>query len=384
MTVGLDQTRLDDAAVLTGEDPGEMLRAVASSAAQVRTAATGVAESDLPRLAAEGRPRALIVTGMGGSGIAGDVLASMAVSASSVPVVVHKGSGLPAWVGAADLVVAVSCSGQTAETLSATDEAIRRGARLLAVGAAGSPLAGRCEQARGIFLTVEAGGRLPRANLWALSIPVVLAAAALGLVSADQPAVEAAAVALEQVAHACRPDSDVFLNPAKALALDLAGTLPVSWGVGPLAAVAAQRLACQLNENSKYPASFGPLPEVLHNQVVSFDGPFGALAPAAGAGDLFRDRTEDPLTDPARLRLVLLRDAGESEDLSRWAEGAVSVAAARGVPVSQLQAQGQGPLERLASLVGLVDYASVYLALLHGIDPSPIDAITELKRWRTP
>ena len=209
MTVDTDDEVLDDVAGLAARDPKQMLRAVATSAAQVRSALTASREADLERLSDMGRPRAVVVAGMGGSGIAGDVLASLAVPTASAPVVVHRGPGLPAWVGAADVVVAVSCSGGTQETLSATDEAVRRGAPLLGVGAADSPLARRCLQARAPFVPVTKQ-LAPRASMWALATPVLVAGARLGLVDlgADDSGLEQAAVRLEAVAEACRPDRE--------------------------------------------------------------------------------------------------------------------------------------------------------------------------------
>ena len=122
---------LDSPAELEAGDRSGMLRAVASSAAQVREAAALCTEAGLARLREEDRPRAVVVLGMGGSGIAGDVLVAVAGSTCPVPIVSHRGHGLPLWVGAADLVIAVSCSGRTEETLSALEEAVRRGCRLL-------------------------------------------------------------------------------------------------------------------------------------------------------------------------------------------------------------------------------------------------------------
>ena len=134
MTPGSPEV-LDDVAALEAGDPAGMLRAIASSAAQVRESALLAGEAGVARLAEDGRPRAVVVVGMGGSAIAGDVLAAVAGPALPVPVVVHRDFGLPGWVGPMDLVVAVSCSGETAETLSALEEAVRRGCRLLVVGA---------------------------------------------------------------------------------------------------------------------------------------------------------------------------------------------------------------------------------------------------------
>lgn len=368
----LDSGRLDDPATRQQYDVAEMLRAVATSAAQVRSAARAAAETDLEPLVGSGRPRAIVVVGMGGSGIAGDVLSAVVGLAGPLPVFVHRGYGLPGWVGSLDLVVAVSCSGRTEETLAATDEAIRRGAALLAVGAADSPLAYRAEQARGIFLPAPSDGRQPRANLWALATPLVVVAAAFGLASSPDAIVEATAQRLERVALVCRPDSETFVNPAKDLALELAGSLPIAWGTTPVAAVAAGRLATQLAENAKSPAIAGALPEALHNQVVTFDGPW-----APGPEAIFDD-PETRATHP-RLRLVLLRDPTEHPEVAMRADVSRELAADRGIPVTELTAEGGSAYERLASLVGPIDYASVYLALLLGIDPTPIGPIDALK-----
>lgn len=360
--------RLDDPQLLEAADPGGMLRQVASSAAQVRTAVRVAGEADLGRVVAGGRPRAIVVTGMGGSGVAGEVLAAVAGQGCPVQVAVVHDYRLPGWVGAADLVIAVSCSGSTEETLSASTEAVRRGCRLVAVGGEGSPLAGVAEQARAPFIPVESAGQ-PRSTLWALSVPLLVIADRLGVLSLRPEACEAAAAELEQVSHQCRPDSESFVNPGKALALELAGTLPMIWGTSPLTGVAAYRFSCQLNENGKYPAVCGVLPEANHNQVVAFDGPFapGSLDVPAGEGP------------PVPLRLVLLRDTQEHPQVTRRREESARLATGRGIEVTELTAEGDEPLARFASLVQLIDYAAVYLGIASGIDPGPVAAIQELK-----
>lgn len=365
---------LDDVAALEGRDASGMLREIASSGAQVRQAVVDAAEAGVGRLGEDGRPRALVITGMGGSGIAGDVLAAIAGIACSVPIVVHRGFGLPGWVGAADLVAAVSCSGTTEETLAAAEEAVRRGARLLAVGAVDSPLAAIATQARAVHVPI-AGGRQPRAALWSLAVPVVLAARAAGVIDVDDADVERAADVLDEISSQCRPTSESFVNPAKSLAVDLSESVPMIWGSSQLAGVAAYRFTCQLAENAKYPAVSGVLPEAGHNQIVTFDGP---LAAGEDDGDFFRDRIDEPVGS-RRLRLVMLRDSDEQPRVAARREAAMQLAADRGVAADEIVAETGGPLTRLASLVGHVDFASVYLALLLGIDPTPVVAITELK-----
>jgi glucose/mannose-6-phosphate isomerase len=207
-------------------------------------------------------------------------------------------------------------------------------------------------------------------------VPLLVVAARFGLLDlgVDESALEAAAVQLESMAALCGPDRESFVNPAKSLAAELAGSLPLVWGTGQVGPVAALRMVCQIAENAKLPAIAGSLPEAHHNQVVSLDGP---LAGGSSDDDLFRDRVEDD--EPLRLRLLLVRDDDGEEEAKRRAHVSADVASARGVPVSVLGAQGDSAVERLASLVGMLDYASVYLGLSYGIDPTPIGPIDELK-----
>jgi glucose/mannose-6-phosphate isomerase len=388
---------LDDAGWLERADPGAMLRAVASGAAQVREAAQLSVEAGVDRLTEDGRPRSVVVCGVGGSGIAGDVLAAVAGPSCPVPVLTHRGFGLPSWVGAADLVVAVSCSGATEETLSGLEEAVRRGCRLLVVAATGSPAEQWGRRGRAVVVPVSQG-RQPRASLWALATPLILAADRLGLVAAPPDVVEAAAVVLEAVAERCRIDADIVVNPAKTLAGSLSGALPVVWGTSPLSAVAAYRFACQLNENAKRPAVWGAVPEAGHNQVMAFE--------AAPEKDVFHDPFHDPFEEAedsgdagglreaaqprrsgagtAHQHVVLLRDSDEHPRATRRADVLTELARDRGLGVSALVTQGSSSFERLASLIGLTDYASVYLALLEGTDPTPVGAIAALKARLAP
>jgi glucose/mannose-6-phosphate isomerase len=357
--------RLDDAGLVEAADPGGMLRQVASSAAQVRSAVRTCAEVDLSPVTAGDRPRAIVVAGMGGSGIAGDVLAAVSGAGNAAQIVTSHGYQLPGWVGAADLVIAVSCSGSTEETLAAATEAARRGCHLVGVGAAGSPLADIATQARAPFIPVVSAG-MPRSTLWALCIPLIVVAEQIGIITVGEDVYESVAATLEEIAFQCRPSSESFVNPGKSLGLDLMGTLPVIWGSSPLAGVAAKRFAAQLNENAKYPGIPGELPEANHNQVVAFDGPF---APG------------NALTSPSGFpqRLVLLADPAEHPQVARRREASAELATERGIRVTELAMTGEHPLQRFASVVPLIDYATVYLGIASGVDPTPIEIIQSLK-----
>ncbi|MFD0685327.1 SIS domain-containing protein [Actinomadura fibrosa] len=375
MISGFSGAALEDAAAIEAADPGGMLRQVASSAAQIREAQRAASEAGVAALAEDGRPRAIVVTGMGGSGISGDVLAAVCGAGCPVPVTTVRGYRLPGWVGAADLVIAVSCSGATEETLEVAAEAARRGSRLLFVGGADSPLADLAARSRAAFVPVRSVGQ-PRSTLWGLTVPLLLAARALGLADVPDAVLESTATLLEDVAHRCRPGSEPFVNPAKRMALDLAGDVPLVWGSSDLASTAAYRMCCQLNENAKYPGVYGALPEANHNQVMAFDGLFAAGGSPADPDDFFRDREGDA---EHGLHLVLLRDTEEHPQVRKRREASLLAARDRGVAVSELAAEGTHPLERIASLVALTDYVTVYLAITLGVDPTPVPVIQELK-----
>jgi glucose/mannose-6-phosphate isomerase len=371
----VDEAAFDDAAALDAADPGGMLRATADAGAQVRRALSATDPGALTTVAADGRPRSVLVAGMGGSGISGDVLAAVCGTGCPVPITTLRGYVLPGWVGPLDLVIAVSCSGRTEETLSVAAEAAKRGARVVGVGAAGSPLHDLVSSTSGaVFVPVDARGLMPRASLWLLATPLLLLADALRIGDVPRAALERAADVLDERSVECGPAAALAENPAKLLAIALAGSVPTVWGTSSLGAVAAYRLACQLNENAKLPAMYGAIPEATHNQVVALDGPF-----AAPDDDIFRDPFEDG-AGPTRLRIVLLRDGvGEHPQDGRRADVVRDLAERRDVPIDVVHAGEGAPVVRLASLVGLVDWTSVYAGLALGIDPTPIVPIEELK-----
>jgi glucose/mannose-6-phosphate isomerase len=422
--------RLDTPDVIEAADPSDMLRQVASAAAQVRTALRSCAETDLSAFSPDARPRAMVVTGMGGSGLAGELLGAVAGSGSPVQVVTVPTERLPGWVGAADAVIAVSCSGSTPETLAVATEAARRGCRLAAVGAAGSPLHRIAEQARAPFVPVVTGagggsrgglgpspqatmpagspqatmpagssppGALPRSMLWATAIPLLVIAGRMGMTRIEPDVYELTASRLEEISHQCRPASESFVNPGKSLALDLVGALPMVWGTTPLSGVAARRFASQLQENAKYPASAGVLPEAAHSQVAAFDGPFAprssrlaADAPGEPASplaapddlsgwDLDFEEEAEPSSGFTPLRLILIADPDEDQRVSAQRAAVIELAEQRGIGISELGMDGEHPLVRLAGVIQLTDYASVYLAIASGIDPGLTVAIQDLK-----
>jgi glucose/mannose-6-phosphate isomerase len=381
--------RLDDPELVEAGDPGGMLRQVASSAAQVRSAVRACEEADLTSLQPDTRPRAIVVAGAGVGSLAGQILAAVSGLSSPVQVLTVSGNSLPGWVGAADLVIPASSSGHTAEVVMLAKEAARRGCQMLGVAPAASPVAEIITQARGTLIDVKSAGTA-RSSLWTLTVPLIVIAERLGLLQVGASGYEAAASLLEDVSHQCRPSSESFVNPGKSLALDLLGALPAVWGGSPLAMAAASRFVSQLAANAKYPALLGGLPEIGRDQVAVFDGPF------APRPEPSYPSAEDPLDtlasldalDPfdeaednaIALRLILIADeSAEHPRVTASRRAAASLAGSRGMDVSELAMEGDQPLRKLAGVVQLADYASVYLGIACGIDPLAIAAIGDLK-----
>ena len=379
-----DESLLEDEKAMLENDPGGMLRATASAGAQVRESAALAAEANLSVLADEGRPRAVIVAGIGTAGLTGDILATVAGPRCPVPVIGHRSAGVPGWVGAADVVIAVSASGRSPEALAAADAAARRGARLVAIGNPDSELQAVAERARAPFIPVPR--RAPaRASLWGLAVPVLLAARSLGMVKVNEADLAETAARLDADAERCRAGAESFVNPAKSLALGLAGSIPIVWGSSPLATVAARRFADTLAANARYPVMAGALGEAGRGRVGLLDGPFGGLAESSR--DIFADPAEQQEIT-TRLRLVVLRDGGLNPEEEadepvaveeRRADAVQTLAERRGVRCDVVTAEGGSALERLASLVAVPDFAWIYLALAHGLDPMAVPAINEMK-----
>lgn len=390
----LDEKRIDSEEACTALDSHGTLRSLAMAGAQVRQALTLSEEAGIQRVAGGERPRSVLVASLGGTAVVCDVLETLAEPGSPVPVAIRRNLPLPGWVGPLDLVIAVSQSGRAAGPLALAAEAARRGASLLTVGAAESPLADVCARARGVHINVGNDRDGSRTHLWAMLAPVMLAAGHLGLADLDPSVLEAVADRLDERAEACRPSSESFVNPAKVLAVDLADTVPVVLGDGPLNGVAASRAASMLARTARMPATFGELPDAASQIVACFDGPFttafsasSAVASGGSPGDIFADPYLDgPM--PPRLGLLMLRDAvpedpsPEAAEAEALTEAVVESARETGVKVSQVTAEPGHALVRLAGQIATTDFAATYLALGLGLDPAVAPHVADLRSGR--
>ena len=345
---------LDDLAALAANDPSGMLEAVLGLAGQCRDGfREGLAASDLP--SGDG-VTAVAVCGMGGSGVSGDIVRAVYRDRLTVtPVTVAKGPVLPAFCGKDTLVIVSSYSGNTAETLACFDQAAHWGCRLVAVTSGGE--LGRRAAEQGVPTVPVPPGFQPRAAVGHLTFGLLGALQAMGVVPSLGDEVERVAAVLERLRNRIGPEVPEAENPAKRIARAIGGRFPVIWGADGVGGVAAGRWRTELNENAKVPAFSAALPELDHNEVVGW---------SAGAGE--------------RFVLVTLRHPGEHPDVAARFPVSVEVALSSGLVHQEVRAEGDTPLSSLMWLVMLGSAVSVYLAALRGVDPTPIDAITRIKK----
>jgi glucose/mannose-6-phosphate isomerase len=297
---------------------------------------------------------------MGGSGIAGDVARSLLTSSSSVPLTSCKGYALPGSCGPRTLMVAVSFSGNTEETVAAYEAAAERGCALVSVSAGGA-LAERAAAAGRPHVAVPSDVEMPRAAVG------YLAGAVLGIVEVTAVAppisgdLEGAAALVDDIAERLGAGTPLPGNEAKELALWLAGRTPVVWGSEGLSEAPALRWKNQLNENAKVPAFSSVLPELDHNEIEGW---------GTGTGISFGS--------------VVLRHRHEHPRIGPRVEASLDAVRESGLSVRQVWAEGATPAENLFSLIAKADFTSVYLAVIRGVDPTPVPVLTGLKERLRP
>jgi glucose/mannose-6-phosphate isomerase len=348
------QATLDDPSALTKADPGGMLEVVGGLGSQLREGFhLGRGAAGLPSTQGVG---SVAVCGMGGSGIVGDVLKASLADRLPIPVVIVKGYRLPAFCAEDTLVLAVSYSGGTEETLAAYAQAVAAGCRVIVVSSGGE-LAGLARADGVPHVAVPGHVPAPRAALGYLAGAAIGILDGIGLAADAGADVTRASDALEALAAELGPDRQAGVNRAKSLALWLLGRTPVVWGSEGEAEAAALRWKTQFNENAKVPAFSAVLPELDHNEVEGWTGevgrPFG---------------------------LVVLRHGREHPRIAPRVAATMQAIAGSGLESREVHAEGSTSMEVLFSLVLMGDFVSAYLAVLRGVDPMPVRVLTRLKQ----
>jgi len=350
----MNMVDLDDIAYIQRIDPDGMGARVSELPPQCKEA-KGLAEAcSLP--IEYGLVDAIVILGMGGSAIGGDLVRTLVQGECSIPIFVNRDYDLPAFVNDHTMVIASSYSGDTEETLSAFAEALERGAWPLAI-TTGGKLAEICNE-QNLPLITFAYKCQPRAALGYSLVPLLVILQELRFISDKSAELEDAIASMEGLQAEIEVQVPERDNPAKQLARRLEGRLPVVYGAEHLSEV-ARRWKCQFNENSKGWGFWEVLPELNHNAVVGYDYP-AALAKEMRvlmlSSELYRPRHR-----------VRLQATGE-------------ILAEKGVVHEIIQIQGRSPLSQALWAIHFGDYVSYYLAALRGVDPTPVKTIAYLKQ----
>ena len=337
-------------AAIEAADPGGMLGDVLAQPLQLgdalwRAESAGIRSRDLPG--------GLVVCGMGGSAIGGDLAVAALGDHATRPIATVRGYGLESWTPPDSLVLCVSYSGNTEETLACFDAAGAAGTQRVALTTGGK----LAEMARTEDVPVigAPAGMQPRAAVLYTTVGALECAALCGAAPGLHSEIDTATALLEELVGEWGPDGAED-SEAKAIARALQGTVPVVHGAGPTTAV-ARRWRTQINENAKAAAFWSELPEADHNEICAWE----------------RGRDTAPLVG------VFLVDPDQHPRVHRRIELTAVEVERAGAPVIRVEARGDSRLERVLSLVLLGDFVSVYLAVLEGVDPTPVEPIERFK-----
>jgi glucose/mannose-6-phosphate isomerase len=330
-----------------------MFDATAALPEQVEAAAAAALDvGDLPdREAIEN----VVVLGMGGSGIAGDILTSVAGPFMPVPIVVIKGYNPPSFVSDSTLCFAISFSGNTEETLEAASEAAVAGAHMVVITRGGE--LGRLADSWGAArIALPDGIPQPRAGIGAVGIPPLIVLEQMGLFPG------ASGWIVEAVAQLKRRRDELIKDGSSAqhLSRRIGRTMPVIYGGGGIGTAAAVRWKAQCNENAKVPAWAASMPELCHNEICGW-GQHG-------------DITRQVFT------LLQLRHDHEHPQVMRRFDLVREIMREIVAGVEDVRAEGEGALAQLFDLVLQGDFVSLHLAANEGIDPGPIPILDSLKQ----
>ncbi len=305
-----------------------------------------------PYVKGNGEIRNIVIAGMGGSALAGDILKTVFWHRWSTPVEVVRYYSLPHFVDEHTLLIVVSYSGNTEETLSCFSEAEKTGARVLCISSGGE----LTELAREklIPLIRIPGGFPPRCAIGYLTIPMLLAMKQLGI-DLRQDIDETISTLKTLRSELAFGVAD---NAAKKIAQSLVGRVPVVYSSYEYRVVPF-RWRTQLNENSKVWTHTNLLPELNHNEIV------GMGVPAEICSKCF---------------VVFLRDSEELSEIKRRVELTKEIISPLVSGTADVWSRGRSTLTKLFSLIYFGDWVSFHLAMERDVDPTPVERIDYLKR----
>ena len=346
--------RLNDVAAIERLDSQGMFRATYRMPDHIRDAMSLLDDVDISNQMMD--IQNVVITGMGGSAIGGNLLRVYSLDRVSIPVIVSRSYTLPFFVSEKTLVIVSSYSGNTEETLSAYETAKRRKAKIISICTGGKLKEFSLRDGYPVITIRE--GLSPRAAIAYSFIPLVMLFGKMGLLSDLRDEMEESIELLEKIREEYKPEIPFEDNLAKKLAYRLYGKLPVFYGSTGITEVIAERWKGQISENSKAPAYFNFFPELNHNEIVGTDYPRELLKQFEII--MLKDMEDHPRN---RMRMEITKNL-----LKEVVSG-----------VSEIESRGKSRMARMFSLIMLGDYISEYLAVLYGVDPTPVAKINLLK-----
>jgi glucose/mannose-6-phosphate isomerase len=348
-----------DAIQRASADPSDMMGAILALPEQCERARTIASDADLAGLR-ERTYANVVIAGLGGSAIGGDLLRAIYEPTLRVPVVVSRDYHLPEFAGSDTLVIVASYSGNTEETLASYARARKHETSILAI-TTGGELAERAAR-DGVPVIRIPGGLQPRAAVGYSFVPLVVSACRLKLMPAGLlDDLDDMIAGLNAVRDSCNPEVPQARNRAKQLAAAWFAKIPIIYGSQAERGVVAYRWKCQINENAKAYAAWNVLPELDHNESVGWSGERGQA------------RVESAFS------VVFLRDEHEPEQIRRRVDLTKRIVEKHAASVAEVWPFGESSVARAMSLVYTGDFASCYLAYAYGEDPTPVRVIDWLK-----
>ncbi len=342
---------LDNVERINAVDKSGMLNFSVNAAKHYREAAENAEKIvvDYPK------PDNIIVAGLGGSAIGGDLLKDWAKTQLSVPVEVSREYKLPAYANKKTLVFITSYSGDTEETLSSYLDALKRKCMIYCITSGGALL--KYARKHKVPHLQVPSGMPPRAALPYMLLPLLVYMEKAGLAKGVKEELKETFSLLEKISQDNGPEKQANENFAKGLAQNIGESTPIIYGFGFYRSV-AQRFKQQFNENSKSAAKWEYFSELDHNEIVGWEG----------RGEQCKWFT-----------IVLIRDVDEPVEIESRIEISKQIMERAGLVMIDLEAQGTTPLAKMLSTILVGDFTSVYLAILRGADPTPVKTITVLK-----
>ena len=300
----------------------------------------------------------IVLIGMGGSAIAGDIVRSYLASRLLIPFLICRHYVVPEFVDDETLVIASSYSGNTEETLAALDDALSRKAMVAALSTGG--MLKDVAQINAFPLAELPTGLQPRAALGYSLVPLLALFEKIGLIKNVAKEIKAIIPKLQEYRDKYIEDNAAQQNPAKNLALKIHGRIPIIYSGPTLTDAVAVRWKGQICENSKNLAFANHFAEFNHNELV-------------GWSDVVQQFN-------AHLLVIMLRDAEDHSQIRKRMNIVKDLIVRQSVEVIDVHSRGELALERILSLVQFGDFVSYYLAVLNEVDPTPVNVIEQLKQ----